>query len=228
MKTHLLQSVVSQDHQRVMHGELQHMTKTRETVLVYVQRFRQLADMVYPAPNNTQMENLVRRMCLGLKDKELVRRLMRQGCPATPPALIERIDRDCASDDAFQEIYQEQPMEVCVIGYPSDDIAQLRQEIAALKLGGQAPRLMPDKESCLEQRVKDLAGENAALRRAVDDRGRRGHPPFTGNRPPRNRTHSRLICFKCGNKGHIKWAYHGTAAAADPQSQGNALTGGRM
>ncbi len=104
-----------------MCGELQRLMKNpRETVLTYVQRFRQLADMVYPAPTNTQTENLVRWMCLGLQDKELVRRLMRQGCPATLAALIERIHRDCASDDAFQEIYQDEPMEVGAVGYAAD------------------------------------------------------------------------------------------------------------
>ena len=172
-----------------------------ETVLTYVQRFQQLADMVYPNPNNTQTENLIRWMCLGLRDKELVRRLMRQGRPATLAALIDRIHQDCASDNAFQEIYQDEPMEVGAISGVTSEIAELRQEIAALKLGAQAAKSPSEKEGHLEQRIKDLAVENAALRRALDNRGQRTEQPAQ-----RKRNHDGLVRFKCGKTGHIKRA----------------------
>ena len=161
-------------------------------------------------------------------------RTVRQGRPATLAALIERIHCDCASDDAFQEIYQDEPMEVGAVGYAADEIKQLQQEIAALKFGGQAPQPTPEKESRLEQRIKDLAGENAALHRALDDRGRRGNQDFRRNQsfprnqPPRQRTNDGLICFRCGKRGHIKRACHATASATDARGQGNALTGSRM
>ena len=64
MKMHILQSFVSQDHNRVLQAELQRMSQnTRETVLTFVQRFVQL----------------VKWLCVGLKDGDLVRRLMRRG-----------------------------------------------------------------------------------------------------------------------------------------------------
>ncbi len=64
----------------MMRAELQKMARTpRETILTHVQRFRQLADIAFPNQNATQMEYMIRWLCLGLKDREPVWRLMRRG-----------------------------------------------------------------------------------------------------------------------------------------------------
>ena len=93
MKMHILQSFVSQDHHRVLQAELQRMSRNnRETC--NMQRFVQLANIVYPQSDATQTENLVKWLCVGLKDRDLVRRLMRRGRPVTLAALTERIHHD--------------------------------------------------------------------------------------------------------------------------------------
>ncbi len=212
MKAHILQSFVSQDHNRVLQSELRRMQRTpKETILTFVQRFVQLADIVYPQPDATQTENLIKWICLGLKDRDLVRRLLKQGRPANLGVLIDRVHRDCASDEAYREIYSDEAMEVGTVETTplAAEVAALRQEMAAL----QVKTATPVKDERVEKRLKELADENAALRRALDSRKGSG-------------SHAGLVCFRCGKTGHIRRACRtDIAALAGP---GNGQTGAPM
>ncbi len=52
----------------------------------------------------------------------------------------------------------------------TEEMAQLRQEIAALRVDGKPVPPAPAKDDRLEKHVRKLAAENASLRRALDQR----------------------------------------------------------
>ncbi len=102
VKAHNLTLFISADHARFMLAELiQTERRATKTHLRYTQRFSQLADVVYPQPDQTQTENLVKWLCRGLKDKAVMCRVMRNGRPDTLEEAINHIRQANASNETF-------------------------------------------------------------------------------------------------------------------------------
>ncbi len=118
VKVHIITTYVSADHTRMMREELHKAEKRKpETLSAYLQRYQQLAELAYPQPDAMQQENIVRWLCRGMKDNNLVRRICRQGRPVTIDAVIRHVRESMAGNEAADNVLgrKEAAMDISVL-----------------------------------------------------------------------------------------------------------------
>ncbi len=206
VKAHILTSFISADHARVMLAELKRTERrATETHLTYTQRFSQLADLVYPQPDQTQTENLVKWLCRGLKDEAVVRRVVRNGRPDTLEEAINRIRQANASNEAFLDVLgrteeqgtrqAETPMEIDAIVAAVSDRLKLSKSVKAPQ-----PPLEKQRENTeiakLKARIKQLEGDKKKMKEE-----RKSASELEGGGSTRGL--GRGLCFNCGQPGHL-------------------------
>ena len=131
LKLHLQQAFLSPHEADRLRHEVEKVKQGAfDTSATYGRRFREAADLAYPAPlggrNEDQNRLLLRNYMRGLKDRHMVERLVREGRPNTftqAMLLIQEYEADdyrlhLALDDTL-DARQEEPMEVNAFHRPS-------------------------------------------------------------------------------------------------------------
>ena len=145
VRQYVIATFIAPDHAAVLERELTSMTKQPfETPRIFSQRFRLIADMVYPPGNRQpfQHRKLIETYCRALADVNLQKRIARGGIPDTIDDAINRALTVDVDADAFRQLTgkehpdsrRAEPMEIGTM------ISALRQEIAQLNVNGPPPR----------------------------------------------------------------------------------------
>ena len=222
IRQYAIATFISPDHAAVLERELGTMARQPfETPRIFSQRFRLIADMVYPpaARQPHQQRKLVETYCRAIGDVFLQKRMARGGIP---PTLDEAINRALAVDidaDAFRQLTgneypgtsrRQEPMEIGAV------VAAVRQEIA--QLGVSKPdHPQPSLEvQRLQTELAKVKEQLAAIRKRATapppdkPKGRtttlQGRPAnqVTSTPIPRSTTGKPPVrCFQCGKLGHF-------------------------
>ncbi len=222
VRNHLIQTFISADHAAVLRAELDEMRrKPFETIPIFSQRFRALADLVFPPAgrNPLQEEVLIQTFTRALDDEGAQRRVVRGGFPATLVDTIHRLQTMETEAAAFKKATgrdlrprQDQPMEVDAIAsavaaklqptspqppidvqHQATEIAKLKAQVADLKKAATRPPKPPPQ--LFRGQPWSQAPAPRMSRRLPPNQERQ---PGTAGKP-----RSGLLCFTCGRPGHL-------------------------
>lgn len=221
-KTHLLQSFVSADANNARRADLQRCTRQPgESLLSFNRRFSELGDDAYPGARNAeQVELLVRLYATGLKDRQLAEKIIK---PHKPDTLEQALQRVAATEEVNDNMVWlgYEPMEVDAFTPArttprrSDSADRERDVQAELHvLRTQYGKLEAKLDRLLENNMSTPAGRPAYNhpRQAVAPTPRRTDRQYQDVRPA-------LVCFYCGQAGHVVRECRARHAEAEPPAQ---------
>lgn len=197
VQTHVIETFISRDHDAVLKEELSKMRrKPFESVTMFSQRFRALADIAYPPGQRQALHNerLCQLFAASLDSEEACQRMTRGGqFPATLEQAMERAQRTDQEAAAYRKLTgrekpqrQDMPMEV--------DAVAIAAAISD-KLKVTPPQPQPPVE--LQRANTEIAKLKSQLKELKRGRNDRPRKQQYGNR------HQNKQCYTCGEYGHL-------------------------
>lgn len=219
LKTHLTSQFLSSHEDERLRDEVDKVVQeSYELTSNYGRRFRDAVDVAYPAAgrNADQQRIMLRAYMRGLKDKELVGRLVQEGRPADYVDAMELVTKyesdkynlDKALNGVVAETRREEPMEVAAMaeaGAPSKTESEILKQLSS----------MHRQVSGLSREFTRMkAGDAHAVSRSSAPAARAQRPqvsrpvlPPSGQRPRPSFQYTadgRPICAQCKKPGHFR------------------------
>ena len=221
LRAHLEQAFLSPHEDDKLRHEVEQIKQAAyETTASYGRRFREAADLAYPAPgaaaqrNADQTRLLLRAYMRGLRDRRIVERLVREGRPADFSAamtLVQAYEADdyrlhLALNEGVIEGRMEEPMEIGAVGgAPADppalvrDMAEIRRQVNGLTT--QFTRLMATLNQAPPAPMPPQASGGSGNPRRRDDRDAGYAAAYPA--PSHDQGPGPLTCNYCHRQGHI-------------------------
>ena len=209
VKQHLRRAYLTQDEEEFLRSKLEKVRQTAyESNSAYARSFQEIADQAYPADTrNLAVQKIILNLYLkGLRNRDLVRRLVQEAEPDSLQEAINATELFSAQEERVQRLWKRDPlvttddqMEVGEVNRrtTNEDKDDLTKQVNTLVR----------KVSGLQTEFNKFKGERSSTTNGQRTSSTRS--PSTGSRPPARRTTERtteyrkLICYECKQPGHI-------------------------
>ena len=223
LQNYIISTFITTDYASVMKSELKGLKrKPFESIAMFSQRFRTLADIAYPSAQRGPLhqERLCQIYTRSLSDKAAWNRMVRGGFPNTLEEAVNRaqaVDRDAAAYRKLtgeeKSVRREEAMEIDAVTIAAAVTEQLKKS---------APQPQPPLE--LQKAQTEIAKLKAQLRE-IKEQARQppGNPSQRGEW--RSNQQGQLECYRCGRKGHLARACRAPQSMTDRQKRPTYRTG---